>query len=72
MNRMSYRDALHPYPTDPMPLDDDTIVQFALPDGVLEIRHTVTHIEVRSTAGPSKRFLIEPRAGNVIELTLEP
>jgi hypothetical protein len=72
IERITYRGVLHPNSNDATPLDDDTIVQFTLPHGVIEIRHRGTYLEVNKIGLSATRLLMEPLASNLLTLTVEP
>lgn len=78
MHNVTYRDALSPAWSQSCstPLPDDAIIQFSLPNGIIEIRHKGSYLEVcnvtyRGRVAADTRLTVEPRAGNILFLQLE-
>lgn len=71
MAEIRYRSPLEPSPRNGTAIDD-TVLTFTLPTGVIEITHKGDHLEIYSLASVAQRVLIEPVAGNMFRLSLEP
>jgi len=73
MDPITVRSPLAWNPEDSTPLADESIVQFTLPTGVIEVRHKGTYLEVHMcTAQGFKRLLIQPWVSNQVFLSIEP
>jgi hypothetical protein len=72
MHNVTYRDDFTPAWSQgtSTPLPDGAIIQFSLPNGIIEIRLKGSYLEVCNVA-PDTRLTVEPRAGNILFLQLE-